>query len=169
MISNVAYRPTLYKTGVKSEFSFFFQEIFTEQVVAYHAVRVPVTPNLSSKITGFLPVHCIHQLLKCRAFSKHKVPIKDWIYKWVSNQDLIFFQKCFIYPRDLVFHELLYWYLLRLDNLWRYRIRNALWAAHHMVSRILNPEFQSFMHFLTNIRTRSDCLSIALLNKLWKF
>ena len=60
----------------------FTQEIFTEQVVAYHAVRVPVTPNLSSKITGFLPVHCIHQLLKCRAFSKHKVPIKDWIYKW---------------------------------------------------------------------------------------
>ena len=59
----------------------FTHEIFTEQVVAYHAVRVPVTPNLSSKITGFLPVHCIHQLLKCRAFSKHKVPIKDWIYK----------------------------------------------------------------------------------------
>ncbi len=59
----------------------FTQEIFTEQVVAYHAVRVPVTPNLSSKISGFLPVHCIHQLLKCRAFSKHRVPIKDWIYK----------------------------------------------------------------------------------------
>ena len=83
VISNVAYiiYKTLYKTGVKCEFSVFFQEIFTEQVVAYHAVRVPVTPNLSSKITGFLPVHCIHQLLKCRAFSKHKVPIKDWIYK----------------------------------------------------------------------------------------
>ena len=59
----------------------FTQEVFTEQVVASHAVRVPVTPNLSAKTTGFLPVHCIHQLLKCRAFSKHKVPIKDWIYK----------------------------------------------------------------------------------------
>ena len=59
----------------------FTQEIFTDQVVAYHAIRVPVTPNLSSKMSGFLPVHCIHQLLKCRAFSKHKVPIKEWIYK----------------------------------------------------------------------------------------
>lgn len=59
----------------------FTHEVFTEQVVAYHAIRVPVTTNLSSNTTGFLPVHCIHQLLKSRAFSKHKVPIKDWIYK----------------------------------------------------------------------------------------
>ncbi len=59
----------------------FTHDIFTEQVVASHAIRVPVTPNLSANVTGFLPVHCIHQLLKSRAFSKHKVPIKDWIYK----------------------------------------------------------------------------------------
>ncbi len=59
----------------------FTQEIFTEQVVASHAIRVPVTPHLSANIKGFLPVHCIHQLLKSRAFSKNKVPIKEWIYK----------------------------------------------------------------------------------------
>ena len=146
---------------------FFFQEIFTEQVVAYHAVRVPVTPNLSSKITGFLPVHCIHQLLKCRAFSKHKVPIKDWIYKWVSNQDF-FFQIYFLYPSWLILFFtkfcIAHWYIFAfLDSLWWYRIWNALWAAHHMVSRILNPEFQGFMNFLTYIRTRSDCLFFALL------
>ena len=61
----------------------FTQEIFTEQVVASHAVKVPVTNNLSSEIAGFLPVHCIHQLLKSRTFSKNKVPIKDWIYRQV--------------------------------------------------------------------------------------
>lgn len=54
----------------------FTQEIFTEQVVTAHAVEVPVTPNLNMTMTGYLPVHCIHQLLKSRAFTKHKVPIK---------------------------------------------------------------------------------------------
>ena len=61
----------------------FTQEIFTEQVVATHAVRVPVTRELSSNIPGFLPVHCIHQLLKSRTFSKHKVPIKEWVYNQI--------------------------------------------------------------------------------------
>ncbi|XP_041052827.1 integrator complex subunit 2 isoform X3 [Carcharodon carcharias] len=59
----------------------FTQEIFTEQVVTAHAVRVPVTSNLSATITGFLPIHCIYQLLRSRAFTKHKVSIKDWIYR----------------------------------------------------------------------------------------
>ncbi|KFB40539.1 AGAP003033-PA-like protein [Anopheles sinensis] len=63
----------------------FTQEIFTEQVVAAHAVKVPVTPNLNATIPGYLPVHCIHQLLKSRAFSKHKVPIKSWIYRQICN------------------------------------------------------------------------------------
>ncbi|XP_004707428.1 integrator complex subunit 2 [Echinops telfairi] len=54
----------------------FTQEIFTEQVVTAHAVRVPVTSNLSASITGFLPIHCIYQLLRSRSFTKHKVSIK---------------------------------------------------------------------------------------------
>jgi integrator complex subunit 2 len=61
----------------------FTQDIFNEQVVASHAVKVPVTRNLSSEISGFLPVHCIHQLLKSRTFSKHKVPIKEWVYNQI--------------------------------------------------------------------------------------
>ncbi|XP_046680245.1 integrator complex subunit 2 [Homalodisca vitripennis] len=65
----------------------FTQEIFTEQVVTSHAVKVPVTVNLSADITGFLPVHCIHQLLKSRAFTKHKVPIKDWIYRQICSSE----------------------------------------------------------------------------------
>ncbi|XP_053131203.1 integrator complex subunit 2 isoform X1 [Hemicordylus capensis] len=59
----------------------FTQEIFTEQVVTAHAVRVAVTGNLSATITGFLPIHCIYQLLRSRSFTKHKVSIKDWIYR----------------------------------------------------------------------------------------
>lgn len=61
----------------------FTQEIFTEQVVTAHAVKVPVTVNLNANMTGFLPIHCIHQLLKSRAFAKHNVNIKNWIYKQV--------------------------------------------------------------------------------------
>ncbi|KAG7188387.1 hypothetical protein KM043_008039 [Ampulex compressa] len=63
----------------------FMQEIFTEQVVTSHAVKVPVTANLNANIPGFLPVHCIHQLLKSRAFAKHRVPIKNWIYKQICD------------------------------------------------------------------------------------
>lgn len=61
----------------------FTQEIFTEQVVTAHAVKVPVTVNLNANMNGFLPIHCIHQLLKSRAFAKHNVNIKNWIYKQI--------------------------------------------------------------------------------------
>ncbi|KAI4454321.1 integrator complex subunit 2 [Holotrichia oblita] len=61
----------------------FTQEIFTEQVVTAHAVKVPVTENLNANMSGFLPIHCIHQLLKSRAFAKHNVNIKNWIYKQI--------------------------------------------------------------------------------------
>ena len=54
-------------------------------MVTSHAVRVPVTPGLNADITGFLPVHCIYQLLKSRAFNKHRVPIKTWIYRQICE------------------------------------------------------------------------------------
>ncbi|KAJ8044197.1 Integrator complex subunit 2 [Holothuria leucospilota] len=63
----------------------FTQEVFTEQVVAAHAVTVAVTPSLTASHSGFLPVHCVYHLLKSRAFSKHNVPIKDWIYQQILN------------------------------------------------------------------------------------
>ena len=63
----------------------FTHEIFPEETVAAHSVKVPVTPFLSSNVTGFLPIHCIHQLLRSRTFSKHRVLIKDWIFKQISN------------------------------------------------------------------------------------
>jgi len=64
----------------------FTQEIFTELVVAQHAVKVPVTPDLSAASgSGFLPVHCIHQLLRSRVFSKHRVSIKPWVYRQLCS------------------------------------------------------------------------------------
>jgi len=35
-----------------------------------------VTRNMSASTPGFLPVHCVHQLLVNRVFTKHKVQIK---------------------------------------------------------------------------------------------
>lgn len=66
----------------------FTQEIFTEQVITTHAVKVPVTPQLNANISGYLPVHSIYQLLKSCSFAKHKVPIKDWIYKQICNSSI---------------------------------------------------------------------------------
>ncbi|GFR61653.1 integrator complex subunit 2 [Elysia marginata] len=63
----------------------FTMELFTEQVIAAHAVRLPVTPNLDANATGYLPVHSILQLLKSRAFSKHRVSIKKWVYKQICS------------------------------------------------------------------------------------
>ncbi len=61
----------------------FTRDVFTEETIAAHAIKVPVTPNLSQDISGFLPIHCIFQLLKSRAFSKHQVAIQDWIFKQI--------------------------------------------------------------------------------------
>ena len=55
------------------------------QVVTAHAVKVKVTPSLSADLPGTLPVHCIYQLLKSRAFTKHRVPINDWIFRSVRR------------------------------------------------------------------------------------
>lgn len=63
----------------------FTQHVFTEEMVASHAVKVPVTHGLSSNIQGFLSIHCIYQLLRSRSFAKYQVPIKDWIFKQICQ------------------------------------------------------------------------------------
>nr|XP_039268166.1 integrator complex subunit 2-like [Styela clava] len=63
----------------------FTEEVFTTQVVAAHAVNVPVTKSLNATMTGYLPLHCVYQLLKSRAFSKSRVSIKEWIYKQICT------------------------------------------------------------------------------------
>ncbi|ESP00955.1 hypothetical protein LOTGIDRAFT_172882, partial [Lottia gigantea] len=66
----------------------FTQEIFTEQVIASHAISIPVTESLNGDMAGYLPIHIIFQLLKSRVFSRYKVPIKDWIYKQMCSSCL---------------------------------------------------------------------------------
>ena len=69
----------------------FTQEIFTEEVITAHAVTVPVTEDLNASMSGYLAIHCIYQLLKSRAFSKYKVPIKvrsECQYEWVPGHTL---------------------------------------------------------------------------------
>ncbi|RXG68957.1 Integrator complex subunit 2 [Armadillidium vulgare] len=63
----------------------FTHDVFTEQVVTAHAVKVPVTKDLNANMPGFLPIHCIYHQLKSRMFTKHKVPIKAWIYKQICQ------------------------------------------------------------------------------------
>uniref|UniRef100_A0A2C9M9J7 Uncharacterized protein n=1 Tax=Biomphalaria glabrata TaxID=6526 RepID=A0A2C9M9J7_BIOGL len=66
----------------------FTMELFTEQVVAAHAVKIPVTPNLDARCTGSLPVHSILQLLKSRVFSKHKVSIRQELPNLLNILDI---------------------------------------------------------------------------------
>lgn len=73
------------KASVSKCKSLFVQEVFNDQMVAEHAVKVPVTKDLNDNITEFLPVHCIHQLLESRSFSKNQVPINDWIYRQICE------------------------------------------------------------------------------------
>uniref|UniRef100_H2ZQV9 Integrator complex subunit 2 n=1 Tax=Ciona savignyi TaxID=51511 RepID=H2ZQV9_CIOSA len=63
----------------------FTEEVFPTQVIAAHATKVPVTKKLNSTMTGFLPVHCVYQLLKTRAFSQCRVPVNDWIYRQICS------------------------------------------------------------------------------------
>ena len=46
------------------------------QVICAHAMSVAPTEDLSAEISGYLPVHCVHQLIKMRTFRKHGVSIK---------------------------------------------------------------------------------------------
>ncbi|KAL8620230.1 hypothetical protein ACOMHN_064989 [Nucella lapillus] len=66
----------------------FMIEIFTEQVIAARAVQMSVTPGLKATHTGYLPIHSILQLLKNRVFSRHKVPVKDWILRQLQKSCL---------------------------------------------------------------------------------
>lgn len=73
------------KASVSKCKSLFVHEVFNDQMITEHAVKVPVTNGLDNTYTEFLPIHCIHQLLESRSFSKHQVPIQNWIYKQICQ------------------------------------------------------------------------------------
>ena len=54
-------------------------------MVAEHALTVPVTKNLNGNLRTFLPIHCVYQLLKSRVFTKHNIPVKEWLFKQLLN------------------------------------------------------------------------------------
>lgn len=71
--STLDIKLTLRNTTLNRLKTMFTHEVFTNQMITAHAVKVPVTNNLNSCLPGFLPVHCIFQLLKTRAFTKYEV------------------------------------------------------------------------------------------------
>lgn len=73
------------KASVTKCKTLFVQEVFNDQVVTEHAVSVPVTVNLNNHISEFLPIHCVHQLLENRSFSKHQISIHDWILRQICQ------------------------------------------------------------------------------------
>ena len=73
--STLGIKLTLRLSSLSRMKTIFIQEVFTDQMITSHAVKVAVTFNLNNNIPGFLPVHCIYQLLKSRAFTKYKVII----------------------------------------------------------------------------------------------
>uniref|UniRef100_A0A8R1TRG6 Integrator complex subunit 2 n=1 Tax=Onchocerca volvulus TaxID=6282 RepID=A0A8R1TRG6_ONCVO len=63
----------------------FMRHAMTERDIAERASQMPVTRSLNSHHQGFLPAHCITQLLSTNSFSKHAVPIQDWIGAQITN------------------------------------------------------------------------------------
>lgn len=58
------------------------------QVISQLTAILSITENLNASMTGYLPIHCVCQLLKSRAFSKHNVSISDWIFGQLCSLSL---------------------------------------------------------------------------------
>ncbi|CAD5229382.1 unnamed protein product [Bursaphelenchus okinawaensis] len=57
----------------------FLQNAMLEEDIAQKAANLGVTVGLDNNMKGYLPVHCINQLLVSRIFSKNQINIQDWI------------------------------------------------------------------------------------------
>ncbi|VDN00706.1 unnamed protein product [Thelazia callipaeda] len=63
----------------------FLRHALTERDIVERASQMQVTRSLNSHHQGFLPAHCITQLLSTNSFSKHSVPIQNWICEQILN------------------------------------------------------------------------------------
>ncbi|KAF5403132.1 hypothetical protein PHET_03441 [Paragonimus heterotremus] len=72
--------PSLGRT-VNSWRKVLLQSVFTENMIATHAARVPITRPLSRRVSTHLPIQCILHLLQSHAFAKNRLEIKasEWI------------------------------------------------------------------------------------------
>ncbi|KAF8565531.1 hypothetical protein P879_04352 [Paragonimus westermani] len=71
--------PSLGRT-VNSWRKILLQSVFTENMIATHAARVPITRSLSRRLSTHLPIQCILQLLQSHAFAKNKLEIKASVF-----------------------------------------------------------------------------------------
>ncbi|VDK84712.1 unnamed protein product [Litomosoides sigmodontis] len=86
LISSVlAFKVTVNIRNLMTLKNLFLRHAMTERDIAEQAAQMPVTRSLSSHHQGFLPAHCITQLLSTNSFSKHCVPIQDWIGAQIIN------------------------------------------------------------------------------------
>uniref|UniRef100_A0A915ET39 Integrator complex subunit 2 n=1 Tax=Ditylenchus dipsaci TaxID=166011 RepID=A0A915ET39_9BILA len=63
----------------------YLQHAVTDRDVAEKAAKLGVTKDLSANTSGYLPVHCINHLLSSRTFSKHQIPIQNWIKNQIKS------------------------------------------------------------------------------------
>ena len=66
----------------------FTKDVFEPKKVANHAIKVPITRNMNASMGGYLPVHCVFQLLKIRTFCQGRIEVKDWIYRQVCSTSM---------------------------------------------------------------------------------
>ncbi|CAD5234413.1 unnamed protein product [Bursaphelenchus xylophilus] len=66
----------------------FLQKAMLEEDLAQKAANLGVTKGLDNNMSGYLPVHCINQLLVSRIFSKNQINIQDWIKKQLLESQL---------------------------------------------------------------------------------
>ncbi|OZC08644.1 hypothetical protein X798_04325 [Onchocerca flexuosa] len=86
LISSVlAVKITINVRNLTTLKNLFMRHAMTERDIAERASQMPVTRSLNSHHQGFLPAHCITQLLSTNSFSKHAVPIQDWIGAQIKN------------------------------------------------------------------------------------
>ncbi|PAA66924.1 hypothetical protein BOX15_Mlig015168g1, partial [Macrostomum lignano] len=63
----------------------FLTDLLPEPAAAAHAVRVEVTPGLTSTTEGHLPAHCVLQLLQMRSFAKYKADVTGWVLRQIKE------------------------------------------------------------------------------------
>ncbi|KAI6205063.1 hypothetical protein M3Y94_00750200 [Aphelenchoides besseyi] len=63
----------------------FLAHAMQEVDIAQKASNLGVTNNLDQNVSGYLPVHCINQLLIARTFSRNQIGIQDWIKKQICE------------------------------------------------------------------------------------
>ncbi|KAI6229684.1 hypothetical protein M3Y99_01143500 [Aphelenchoides fujianensis] len=63
----------------------FLANAMQEVDIAQKALSLGVTANLDQNTAGYLPVHCINQLLITRTFARNQIAIQDWIKRQIRE------------------------------------------------------------------------------------